>query len=67
MGVPLWIAAPHWEAANRVDITRALESALVLRDIEQTIKAVVETVRAGPRMAFTREMETHLLRLAAQT
>jgi 2'-hydroxyisoflavone reductase len=39
MGVPLWIAAPGWEAANRVPIERALRAGLTFRPLADTIEA----------------------------
>src|SRR5919198_4475471 len=42
MGVPLWIAAPGWEAANRVPIERALAVGLTFRPLEETIRAALD-------------------------
>nr|MBA2295529.1 SDR family oxidoreductase [Actinomycetota bacterium] len=42
MGVPLWIAAPGWEAANQVPIERALAAGLTFRPLAQTIRAALE-------------------------
>jgi 2'-hydroxyisoflavone reductase len=65
MGIPLWIAAPGWEAANRVDITRALDAGLTFRPLEETIDAVKGP---GPSALsdFTLERELRLLGQAAQ-
>jgi 2'-hydroxyisoflavone reductase len=41
MGVPLWIAAPGWEAANRVPIDRALAAGLSFRPLADTITAAL--------------------------
>ncbi len=41
MGVPLWIAAPGWEAANRVPIDRALSAGLALRPLPEIITAAL--------------------------
>jgi 2'-hydroxyisoflavone reductase len=41
MGVPLWIAAPGWEAANRVPIDRALSAGLTLRPLPRTIASAL--------------------------
>jgi 2'-hydroxyisoflavone reductase len=41
MGVPLWIAAPGWEAANRVPIDRALAAGLTFRPLAETIRAAL--------------------------
>jgi 2'-hydroxyisoflavone reductase len=42
MGVPLWIAAAGWEAANKVPIERALAAGLRLRPLAETIRAAVD-------------------------
>src|SRR5581483_3964027 len=39
MGVPLWIAAPGWEGANRVDISRAMANGLTLRPLDEVVGA----------------------------
>jgi 2'-hydroxyisoflavone reductase len=61
MGVPLWIAAPGWEAANRVDITRALGAGLELRSLEQTIEAALQGPPPVALSDFTSERERPLL------
>ena len=63
MGVPLWIAAPGWEAANRVPIDRALEAGLEFRPLEDTI-GVAWKDRTEARLvtALPREREAELLR-----
>jgi 2'-hydroxyisoflavone reductase len=42
MGVPLWIAAPGWEAANRVPIERALAAGLTFRPLAETVRAALD-------------------------
>jgi 2'-hydroxyisoflavone reductase len=42
MGVPLWIAAPGWEAANRIPIERALAAGLTFRPLAQTVEAALD-------------------------
>jgi 2'-hydroxyisoflavone reductase len=41
MGVPLWISAPGWEAANRVPIDRALAAGLTFRPLADTVRAAL--------------------------
>ena len=41
MGVPLWIAAPGWKAANRVPVERALAAGLTFRPAAETIRAAL--------------------------
>jgi 2'-hydroxyisoflavone reductase len=41
MGVPLWIAAAGWEAANKVPIERALVAGLQFRPLAKTIRAAL--------------------------
>ena len=36
-GVPLWIGAPGWEAANRVDSSKAVAAGLQFRPLAETI------------------------------
>lgn len=52
MGIPLWIASPGWDAANRVRIDRALEAGLSFRPLEDTVRGALEqaetTEAAGP-------------------
>ncbi len=38
MGVPLWIASPGWEAANRVVVLEALAAGLTFRPLADTIR-----------------------------
>jgi 2'-hydroxyisoflavone reductase len=61
MGIPLWIAAPGWEAANRVDITRALSAGLELRPLEQTVQAALQGPPPVAFSDFTSERERQLL------
>jgi 2'-hydroxyisoflavone reductase len=65
MGVPLWIAAPGWEAANRVPIGRALEAGLAFRPLADTIEAAWrDTTPARLVTALPQERETELLSTA---
>jgi 2'-hydroxyisoflavone reductase len=70
MGVPLWIAAPGWEGANDVDVSRALAAGLSLRPLAETIRDILawDLARGGPAPAdegLSREREEDLLRLLA--
>jgi 2'-hydroxyisoflavone reductase len=42
MGIPLWIASPGWDAANRVRIDRALDAGLGFRPLEDTVRGALE-------------------------
>jgi 2'-hydroxyisoflavone reductase len=42
MGVPLWIAAPGWDAANRVPIDRALAAGLTFRPLVDLVRAALD-------------------------
>jgi 2'-hydroxyisoflavone reductase len=50
MGVPLWVAAPGWEGANDVDVSRALAAGLRLRPLAETIRDTLawDLARGGP-------------------
>jgi 2'-hydroxyisoflavone reductase len=68
MGVPLWIAAPGWEAANRVPIERALQAGLTFRPLTDTIEAAwSDTTEAKLVTALPPEREAELLHLATPT
>jgi nucleoside-diphosphate-sugar epimerase len=68
MGVPLWIAAPGWEAANRVPIARALEAGLTFRQLAATVRAAL-TDETPPTLevALSMERESELLAQLAST
>ena len=61
MGVPLWIASPGWEAANRVDVSRAVESGLTFRPLEETVRGALERADATEAAGLTPEREATLL------
>jgi len=68
MGVPLWIAAPGWEAANRVPIDRALDAGLTFRPLADTIAAALtDDTQPTTVMALAPERESELLRRLAGT
>lgn len=68
MGVPLWIAAPGWEGANRIDITRARAAGLTFRPLDDTIREARSWDQErrdrgeGPPETFSFEREQELLR-----
>jgi 2'-hydroxyisoflavone reductase len=67
MGVPLWLAAPGWEAANDVDVSRALAAGLRLRPLAETIRDTLawDLARGGPepgKEGLSHEREEDLLR-----
>ncbi|MFL5950079.1 MAG: NAD-dependent epimerase/dehydratase family protein [Gaiellaceae bacterium] len=68
MGVPMWIAAPGWEAANRVPIDRALEAGLTFRPLADTIAAALVD-ETPPKLvtALPPERERELLGSLAQS
>jgi 2'-hydroxyisoflavone reductase len=62
MGVPLWIGAADWEAANRVPVDRALEAGLTFRPLRETIAAaLVDETPPAMVTALPREREAQLL------
>lgn len=61
MGVPLWIGAPGWEAANAVDITRAMNAGLWHRPLVDTIKAALEHPGDDGDPPLSEEAERNLL------
>jgi hypothetical protein len=65
--VPLWIAAPGWEAANLVPIDRALEEGLSFRPLADTITAALGD-ETPPKLvtALPRKRERELLGRLAQ-
>jgi 2'-hydroxyisoflavone reductase len=62
MGVPLWIAEPGWEAANRVDIVRGLDAGLEFRPMDDTIRsALADRTPTTLEVGLTPEREAELL------
>lgn len=62
MGVPLWIAAPGWEAANRVSIERALAAGLTFRPLAETVRAALaDETQPTLRFGLQAECESELL------
>jgi nucleoside-diphosphate-sugar epimerase len=64
MGIPLWIASPGWEAANRVDVTRALGAGLRFRPLAETIVGALREAQLVDGVGLTPEREWELLDLA---
>jgi 2'-hydroxyisoflavone reductase len=68
MGVPLWIAAPGWEAANRVPNHRALAAGLAFRPLAETVRAaLVDETEPTLRFGLQAERESELLERLAHT
>lgn len=66
MGVPLWIAAPGWEAANRVPNARALAAGLRFRPIDETVRdAWTDRTPVELSVALSPDREGELLNAAA--
>jgi 2'-hydroxyisoflavone reductase len=66
MGVPLWIASPGWEAANRVVVAKAVAAGLTFRPLAETIRDTLawDAVREWPRaegVGLSPERERELL------
>jgi 2'-hydroxyisoflavone reductase len=69
MGVPLWIASPGWDAANRVVVERAVEAGLTFRPLAETIRDTLawHAEREWPAaegVGLSEERERELLALA---
>jgi 2'-hydroxyisoflavone reductase len=69
MGVPLWIAIPGWEAANRVDVSKAAAAGLRFRPVAETIRDTLDwnAEREWPPaegVGLSPEQERELLALA---
>jgi len=69
MGVPLWIAVRGWEAANRVEVGKAVAAGLSFRPLAETIRDTLHwnAEREWPPaddMGLSAERERELLALA---
>jgi 2'-hydroxyisoflavone reductase len=65
MGVPLWIAAPGWEAANRIPIEKAVAAGLTFRPLDESIRAaLVDQTPLGLTVGLSPQREAALLALA---
>ena len=61
MGVPLWIASPGWEAANRVDVGRAIAAGLTFRPLAETVRGALEQADTTDAAGLAPEREAELL------
>jgi 2'-hydroxyisoflavone reductase len=61
MGVPLWIGAGGWEAANRTDVSRAVAAGLSTRPLVDTISAAVAHAADDGQPTLSPERERNLL------
>ena len=61
MGVPLWIASPGWEAANRVVVDRAIAAGLRFRSLGETIRAALAEAEPVDGIGLDPERERELL------
>jgi 2'-hydroxyisoflavone reductase len=61
MGVPLWIGAEGWEAANAVDVARAIASGIQYRPIAQTIEGALEFPSEDNSMPLEASLEKDIL------
>lgn len=61
MGVPLWIASPGWDAANRVDVTKASSAGLVFRPVAGTILGALHQAEPVDSVGLAPEREAELL------
>jgi 2'-hydroxyisoflavone reductase len=61
MGVSLWIGAPGWEAANAVDVSRALATGLSYRRLQETIEGAVAFPGGAGSPPLPVELEVELL------
>jgi 2'-hydroxyisoflavone reductase len=61
MGVPLWIASPGWEAANRVDVSKALGVGLSFRPLEDTVRGALEQAETTDAAGLAPDREAALL------
>src|SRR5262249_53727646 len=61
MGVPLWIASPGWEAANRVEVGRAIAAGLTFRPLAETVRGALEQAQTTKEAGLAPEREAELL------
>jgi 2'-hydroxyisoflavone reductase len=61
MGVPLWIAGPGWEAANAVDVDRALGAGLSHRPLTDVIAGALAYPGDDGQSPFSEDSERDLL------
>ena len=61
MGIPLWIGAKGWEAANAVDVARVIASGIQYRPIAQTIEGALDHSSSDESMPIEATRERELL------
>jgi 2'-hydroxyisoflavone reductase len=66
MGVALWIGGSGWEAANAVDISRAIASGLSFRPLAETIEGAVAWHCEDISMPIALSTEKELIRRFAR-
>jgi 2'-hydroxyisoflavone reductase len=57
MNIPLWIAEPGWEAANKVDGSRAVATGLCFRPLAETVADAREHGQQASDRTMTLEQE----------
>jgi 2'-hydroxyisoflavone reductase len=61
MELPLWLADPAYAAADRVDVTRAVEAGLTFRPLSETVRATLEQADTVDGVGLTPAREAGLL------
>ncbi len=61
MELPLWLADPSMAAADRVEVSRAIDAGLVFRPLEDTVRATLELADTTEAAGLTPEREAELL------
>ena len=61
MELPLWLADPAYAAADRVDVTRALDAGLAFRPLEETVRAILRDAAPRDAAGLTPQREHALL------
>jgi 2'-hydroxyisoflavone reductase len=61
MELPLWVADPAMAALHRVDVTRAIESGLTFRPLEETVRGALEHAETTDTAGLAPERESALL------
>jgi 2'-hydroxyisoflavone reductase len=61
MELPLWSADPAFAAADRVDVTRAVDAGLTFRPLDETVRGTLELAATTAAAGLTPEREAALL------
>jgi 2'-hydroxyisoflavone reductase len=61
MELPLWISDPDSAAMHDVDVTRAVETGLTFRPLEETVRDTLDDARTVEGVGLTPEREAELL------